>query len=47
MRSKRSVISAERLAVLYGNAAKLECGPAADGGYEAVLVVPRNRGREW
>ena len=36
----------ERLAVLYGSAARLECGPAADGGYEAVLVVPRRRGRE-
>lgn len=35
----------ERLAVLYGGAARLACGPAADGGYEAVLVVPR-RGRE-
>lgn len=37
----------ERLAVLYGSAARLVCGPAADGGYEAVLVVPRGRGREW
>ncbi|HST60215.1 MAG TPA: histidine kinase [Longimicrobium sp.] len=35
----------ERLAVLYGNAARLECGPAADGGYEATLVVPRSQGR--
>lgn len=35
----------ERLAVLHGGAARLACGPAADGGYEAVLVVPR-RGRE-
>jgi LytS/YehU family sensor histidine kinase len=35
----------ERLAVLYGSAARLACGPAADGGYEAVLVVPRRRGR--
>lgn len=34
----------ERLAVLYGSAARLACGPAADGGYEAVLVVPRHRG---
>ena len=31
----------ERLAVLYGSAARLECGPAQDGGFEAVLVVPR------
>lgn len=36
----------ERLAVLYGSAATLECGPAASGGYEAVLVVPRTNGRE-
>ena len=36
----------ERLAVLYGSAARLSSGPAADGGYEAVLVVPRRRGRE-
>lgn len=36
----------ERLAVLYGSAARLACGPSADGGYEAVLVVPRRRGRE-
>ncbi|MBW3655718.1 MAG: histidine kinase [Gemmatimonadetes bacterium] len=35
----------ERLAVLYGSAARLACGPAADGGYEALLVVPRQRGR--
>ena len=34
----------ERLAVLYGSAARLACGPAADGGFEAVLVVPRRRG---
>jgi LytS/YehU family sensor histidine kinase len=36
----------ERLAVLYGSAARLDCGPAGDGGYEAVLVVPRTNGRE-
>lgn len=36
----------ERLAVLYGSAARLECGPAADGGYLATLVVPRSGGRE-
>jgi LytS/YehU family sensor histidine kinase len=34
----------ERLAVLYGSAARLACGPASDGGFEAVLVVPRHRG---
>ncbi len=33
----------ERLAVLYGGAARLACGPAAGGGFEAVLVVPRHR----
>lgn len=36
----------ERLAVLYGSAARLASGPDADGGYEAVLVVPRLRGRD-
>ncbi|HEU4562545.1 MAG TPA: sensor histidine kinase [Longimicrobium sp.] len=36
----------ERLDVLYGSAAKLASGPAGDGGYEAVLVVPRHRARE-
>lgn len=34
----------ESLAVLYGEAARLACGPTRDGVYEAVLVVPRNRG---
>jgi hypothetical protein len=34
----------ERLAVLYGDAATLTTGPLAEGGYEAVLVVPRSRG---
>ena len=34
----------ERLTALYGGAARLECRPAADGGFEAVLVVPRHRG---
>ena len=34
----------ERLAVLYGGAATLTTRPLADGGYEAVLVVPRSRG---
>jgi LytS/YehU family sensor histidine kinase len=33
-----------RLAVLYGSAARLACGPAGDGWFEAVLVVPRRRG---
>jgi len=36
----------ERLAVLYGSAAKLTAQPDGDGGFEAVLVVPRRRGRE-
>lgn len=36
----------ERLAMLYGSGAKLECGPDGDGGYEAVLIVPRSTGRE-
>jgi len=34
----------ERLAVLYGGAATLTTRPLADGGYEAVLVVPLSRG---
>ena len=33
----------ERLTVLYGSAARLSSGPAGDGGFEAVLVVPRHR----
>jgi hypothetical protein len=33
----------ERLAFLYGDAARLTCGACEDGGYEAVLVVPRGR----
>ena len=37
----------ERLAVLYGSAARLVCGPDGDGGYEAMLVVPRAGGRQW
>lgn len=36
----------ESLAVLYGDTARLGCGPTGDGGYEAVLVVPRNRGSQ-
>jgi LytS/YehU family sensor histidine kinase len=36
----------ERLAVLYGGAARLACGPVAGGGFEAVLVVPRSPGWE-
>ena len=34
----------ERLGVLYGDAARLSSQPLEDGGYEAVLVVPRPRG---
>jgi hypothetical protein len=30
--------------VLYGGAARLACGPAHGGGYEAVLVVPLHPG---
>jgi hypothetical protein len=33
----------ERLAALHGGAARLASGPAAGGGFEAVLVVPRQR----
>jgi LytS/YehU family sensor histidine kinase len=33
----------ERLAFLYGGAARLTCGPTEGGGYEAVVVVPRGR----
>lgn len=33
----------ERLAFLYGDAARLTCGAREDGGFEAVLVVPRSR----
>lgn len=33
----------ERLAFLYGDAARLTCDAREDGGYEAVLVVPRGR----
>src|SRR5687768_16537710 len=36
----------ERLAVLYGSAARLECRPDGAGGFEALLVVPRHRDRE-
>ena len=36
----------ERLRVLYGNAASLAAGPAEDGGYEAILVVPRTGGSQ-
>ena len=31
----------ERLAFLYRDAARLTCGAGADGGFEAVLMVPR------
>ncbi len=33
----------ERLAFLYGDAARLTCGAVEDGGFEAVVVVPRSR----
>jgi two-component system LytT family sensor kinase len=36
----------ERLAVLYGSGAMLECGPDGKGGYQATLVVPRSNGRD-
>jgi len=36
----------ERLAVLYGGAATLTTRPLAEGGYEAVLVVPLSRGAQ-
>ena len=36
----------ERLRVLYGDAASLAAGPAEDGGYEAALIIPRDRGRQ-
>ena len=36
----------ERLAVLYGSAARLDCRPDGNGAFEAVLVVPRHRDRE-
>ena len=35
----------ERLGVLYGTAATLECASRDDGGYEATLAIPRARGR--
>ena len=35
----------ERLTVLYGGAAKLQCRPLDEGGFEAVLVLPRRRVR--
>ena len=35
----------KRLAALHGGAARLACGPTADGGWEAVLVLPRARRR--
>ena len=34
----------ERLAVLYGGAATLTTLPLAEGGFEAVLLVPISRG---
>jgi hypothetical protein len=36
----------ERLGVLYGDTARLVCGPTTDSGYEAVLIVPQNRRSE-
>jgi LytS/YehU family sensor histidine kinase len=36
----------ERLAVLYGDGARLVHGPTDDGWYEALLVVPRDRRSE-
>ena len=36
----------ERLGVLYGDAARLDCGATDDGAYEARLAVPRNRRSE-
>ena len=35
----------ERLALLYGDAARLTCGARGEGGFEAILVVPRGRSR--
>jgi LytS/YehU family sensor histidine kinase len=35
----------ERLGVLYGDRATLECGPAADGDFEAVLTIHRRAGQ--
>jgi LytS/YehU family sensor histidine kinase len=36
----------ERLEVLHGKAARLTYGPVAEGGFEAVLVLPRERADE-
>ncbi|HEX8392823.1 MAG TPA: sensor histidine kinase [Longimicrobium sp.] len=36
----------ERLGVLYGSAARLVCGPEQQGGYTAVLTVPRGTRRD-
>lgn len=36
----------ERLQVLHGGAARLTYGPLAEGGFEAVLVLPRERADE-
>jgi two-component system LytT family sensor kinase len=35
----------DRLALLYGDAARLTWGPREEGGFEAAIVVPRRRGR--
>jgi hypothetical protein len=34
----------EQLSVLHGGSARLSHGPSRDGGYEAVLTVPRRSG---
>ena len=34
----------ERLVALYGGAGRLTLGPRADGGFDAVLVIPRQHG---
>lgn len=36
----------ERLVVLYGGAARLECGVQGDRAFLAVLIVPRQKGRK-
>ncbi len=36
----------ERLRVLYGSAARLECRSDGSGGFEAILIVPCHRDRE-
>ena len=36
----------ERLRVLYGSAARLECAPDGAGAFKAVLVIPRSKDRK-